>query len=41
MGLGSTGRNIATVGKEKKYSINEFLRSVENEIVNFSKENRC
>ncbi len=37
--LGSTGRNIATVGKEK-ISINEFLRSVENEIVNFSKENR-
>ena len=36
--LGSTGRNIATVGKEK-ISINEFLRSVENEIVNFSKEN--
>ena len=31
--LGSTGRNIATVGKEK-ISINEFLRSVENEIVN-------
>ena len=37
--LGSTGRNIATVGKEK-ITINEFLRSVENEIVNFSKENR-
>ncbi len=36
--LGSTGRNIATVGQEK-ISINEFLRSVENEIVNFSKEN--
>ena len=36
--LGSTGRNIATVGKEK-ISINEFLRSVENEIVIFSKEN--
>ena len=36
--LGSTGRNIATVGKEK-ISINEFLRSVENEIFNFSKEN--
>ena len=36
--LSSTGRNIATVGKEK-ISINEFLRSVENEIVNFSKEN--
>ena len=36
--LGSTGRNIATVGKEK-ISINEFLRSVENEIGNFSKEN--
>ena len=35
--LGSTGRNIATVGKEK-ISINEFLRSVENEIVNFSKD---
>ena len=37
--LGSTGRNIATIGKEK-ISIDEFLRSVENEIVNFSKENR-
>ncbi len=36
--LGSTGRNIATVGNEK-ISINEFLRSVENEIINFSKEN--
>ncbi len=36
--LGSTGRNIATIGKEK-ISINEFLRSVENEILNFSKEN--
>ena len=36
--LGSTGRNIATVGKEK-ISINEFLRSVEDEIVNFSKVN--
>ncbi len=36
--LGSTGRNIATIGKEK-ISINEFLRSVENEIDNFSKEN--
>ena len=33
--LGSTGRNIATIGKEK-ISINEFLRSVENEILNFS-----
>ena len=36
--LGSTGRNIATVGKEK-ISIDEFLRSVETEIINFSKEN--
>ena len=36
--LGSTGRNIATIGKEK-ISIDEFLRSVENEIFNFSKEN--
>ena len=36
--LGSTGRNIATIGKEK-ISINEFLRSVENEIQYFSKEN--
>ncbi len=36
--LGSTGRNIATIGKEK-ISINEFLRGVENEILNFSKEN--
>ena len=36
--LGSTGRNIATVGNEK-ISIDEFLRSVENEIINFSKEN--
>ncbi len=36
--LGSTGRNIATIGKEK-ISIDEFLRSVENEILNFSKEN--
>ena len=36
--LGSSGRNIAIIGKEK-ISINEFLRSVENEIVNFSKEN--
>ena len=36
--LGSTGRNIATVGKEK-ISINEFLRNVENELLNFSKQN--
>ena len=36
--LGSTGRNIATVGKEK-ITINEFLRSVENEILNFSNQN--
>ena len=36
--LGSTGRTIATIGKEK-ISINEFLRSVENEILSFSKEN--
>ena len=36
--LGSTGRNIATVGREK-ISIDEFLRSVENEILNFSKKN--
>ena len=36
--LGSTGRNIATVGKEK-ISIDEFLRSVENEILQFSQEN--
>ena len=36
--LGSTGRNIATVGREK-ISIDEFLRTVENEILNFSKKN--
>ena len=36
--LGSTGRNIATVGREK-ISVDEFLRSVENEILNFSKKN--
>ena len=36
--LGSTGRNIATVGKEK-ISIDEFLRSVENELLQFSQEN--
>ena len=36
--LGSTGRDIATVGKEK-ISIDEFLRSVENEILKFSQEN--
>ena len=36
--VGSTARNIATVGKEK-ISINEFLRSVENELLNFSKQN--
>lgn len=36
--LGSSSRNIATVGREK-ISINEFLRSVENEIINFSQEN--
>ena len=36
--LGSTGRNVATVGKEK-ISIDEFLRSVENEILKFSQEN--
>ena len=36
--LGSTSRDIATVGKEK-ISIDEFLRSVENEILNFSQQN--
>ena len=36
--LGSTGRNIATVGKEK-ITIDEFLRSVENEILSFSQKN--
>ena len=36
--LGSTGRNIATVGKEK-ISINDFLVNVENEILKFSQEN--
>ncbi len=36
--LGSTGRNIATVGKEK-ISIDEFLRGVKNEILKFSQEN--
>ena len=38
--LGSTGRNIATVGKEK-ISINDFLRSVENEINQFFKRKQC
>ena len=36
--LGSGGRNIATIGKEK-ISINEFLRGVENEIINYSQKN--
>ena len=36
--LGSSGRNIATVGREK-VSIDEFLRGVENKILNFSQEN--
>ena len=36
--LGSTGRNIPTVGTEK-ISTDEFLRSVENEILKFSQEN--
>lgn len=36
--LGSTGRNIATVGSEK-ISIDDFLKSVENEILKFSQEN--
>ncbi len=36
--VGSTGRNIATIGKEK-ISINEFLRGVESEILNHSREN--
>ncbi|MAK10128.1 MAG: hypothetical protein CML36_06590 [Rhodobacteraceae bacterium] len=36
--LGSMGQNIATIGKEK-ISVDEFLRSVENEILNFSQEN--
>ena len=36
--LGSAGRNIASVGKEK-ITIDEFLRSVENEILNFSQKN--
>ncbi len=36
--LGSMGQNIATIGKEK-ISVDEFLRSVENEIVNFSQKN--
>ena len=38
--LGSTGRNIASVGKEK-ISTGEFLRSVESEILKFSKENNA
>ena len=36
--LGSMGQNIATIGKEK-ISVDEFLRSVENEILNFSQKN--
>ena len=36
--LGSTGRNIATVGKEK-ISIDDFLKNLESEIYKFSQEN--
>jgi peptidyl-prolyl cis-trans isomerase D len=36
--LGSTARNIATVGREK-ISVDEFLRGVENEILNYAQKN--
>ena len=36
--LGSSSRNIATVGKEK-VSIDEFVRSLDSEIARFSQEN--
>ena len=36
--LGSTSRNIATVGKEK-ISIDEFVRNLDNEIARFSQKN--
>ena len=36
--LGSMGQNIATIGKEK-ITVDEFLKSVENEILNFSQKN--
>ena len=36
--LGSTSRNIATVGKEK-VSIDEFVRNLDNEIARFSQKN--
>ena len=36
--LGSSGRNIATVGKEK-ITVNNFLVNVESEILKFSQEN--
>ena len=36
--LGSSGRNIATVGKEK-ITVNDFLVNVESEILKFSQEN--
>ena len=36
--LGSMGQNIASIGKEK-ITVDEFLKSVENEILNFSQKN--
>ena len=36
--LGSSGRNIATVGKEK-ITVNNFLLNVESEILKFSQDN--
>ena len=36
--LGSMSQNIATIGKEK-ITVDEFLRSIENEILNFSQKN--
>ena len=36
--LGSMGQNIATIGKEK-ITVDEFLKSVENEILDFSQRN--
>ena len=36
--LGSMGQNIASIGKEK-ITVDEFLKSVENEILDFSQRN--
>ncbi|MDC3090627.1 SurA N-terminal domain-containing protein, partial [Paracoccaceae bacterium] len=36
--LGSMGQNVATIGKEK-ITVDEFLKSVENEVLNFSQKN--